>query len=150
MFEWVGREALLLSPSINVTGLSDRCLQLSLGHATTLTLHLSPTAGDSEVPVKEGWQLPQPTLPDGSKSRSPPNESSLGICLQQAYQQFISGRLDSVSSKETAKTKDGHSEAAEVVKHLSAIMRHRVACQKVVSVLEKLVGTCTLLIQPDL
>lgn len=137
MFEWVGRQALSLSPHINVTGLSDTCLQLSLGNATTLNVHLTPVtslAGESRGSDNELTVL-APRTPDNQHMRLLPSEGSLGICLQQAFHHFLNGRQDQASAKETGKVKE--SEAAGLVKHVSAIMRHRVACARIISVLEK-------------
>jgi hypothetical protein len=150
VFEWVGRQALSLSPHINVTGLSDTCLQLSLGNATTLNVHLTPMASlaeESQGSEKEATVL-APRTPDHQHMRLLPNEGSLGICLQQAFHYFLNGRQDHASVKETGKTKDAQSEAAGLVKHVSAIMRHRVACDRITSVLEKQVSTSRCLATP--
>lgn len=143
MFEWVGRQALSLSPHINVTGLSDTCLQLSLGTGTTLNVHLIPMASlaeESEGADTESTVL-APRTPDHQHMRILPNEGSLSVCLQQAYQHFLNGRQDQASAKETGKVKDVQSEAAGLVKHVSAVMQHRVACDRIISVLEKQVST---------
>lgn len=139
VFEWVGRQALSLSPHINVTGLSDTCLQLSLGTGTTLNVHLIPMASlaeESEGADTESTVL-APRTPDHQHMRILPNEGSLSVCLQQAYQHFLNGRQDQASAKETGKVKDVQSEAAGLVKHVSAVMQHRVACDRIISVLEK-------------
>ncbi|KAG0592314.1 hypothetical protein KC19_1G241700 [Ceratodon purpureus] len=139
VFEWVGRQALSLSPHINVTGLSDTCLQLSLGNGTTLNVYLTPMASlaeESQGSDKESAVL-APRTPDHQRMSLLPNEESLGICLQQAFHHFLNGRQDHASAKETGKAKEAQSEAAGLVKHVSAIMRHRVACDRIISVLEK-------------
>lgn len=140
MFEWVGRQALSLSPHINVTGLSDTCLQLSLGTGTTLNVHLIPMATLAEGSDTELTGL-APGTPDHQHMRILPNEGSLGVCLQQAYHHFLHGRQDQASAKETGKGKDVQSEAAGLVKHVSGVMRHRVACDRIISILEKQVST---------
>lgn len=138
VFEWVGREALLLSSTLSVSGLSDSCLQLSLGYATTVTLNLIPISspvGESQGPVQEEIDARK-----YSQNRLPANEASLGICFQQAYQQYMNDRHDQVHPKEAGKSKESQSEAAVLIKHLSATMRHRVACEKLLAVLERQVN----------
>lgn len=138
MFEWVGQEALLLSSTLSVSGLSDSCLKLSLGYATTVTLNLIPISspgGESQGPVQE-----EKDARKYSQNILPANEASLGICFQQAYQQYMSGRLDQVHPKEAGKSKEPQSEGAVLIKHLSATMQHRVACEKLLAVLERQVN----------
>lgn len=142
VFEWVGQQALSLSPDLNVTGLSDTCLQLSLGDGTSLNVHLIPMkeslAEESEGLDKDLTGL-APRTPDHQHVRMLPNEGSLGVCLQQAYQHFLNGRQD---QKETGKGgKDAQSESAGLVKRVAAVMRHRVLCDRIISVLEKQVST---------
>ncbi|XP_024372278.1 mediator of RNA polymerase II transcription subunit 17 [Physcomitrium patens] len=136
VFEWVGRQALSLSPYINVTGLSDTCLQLSLGNAASLNVHLTPMAPIADESQGSDKVL-APRTPDHQNPRLLPNEGSLSVCLQQAYQRHLHGRDDNALSKETGKHKDGYAESAGLVKHVSAIMKHRVASDKIISVLEK-------------
>jgi hypothetical protein len=138
VFEWVSQEALLLTPSINVTGLSDTSLQLSLGHATTLNLHLSSQSTDELHTQVADPQNSGPTImPQFDHFQSPQTEASLGICLQQAFHQFTFGRFDGASSKAPGNPKEGPSEAAGMLKHLSAMMRHKMSCAKIFAELEK-------------
>ncbi|KAH9554981.1 hypothetical protein CY35_08G090600 [Sphagnum magellanicum] len=146
VFEWVSREALLLTPSINVTGLSDTSLQLSLGHATTLNLHLSSQSPDELHTQVADPQNSGPTImPQFDHFQSPQTEASLGICLQQAFHQFTFGRFDGASSKAPGNPKEGPSEAAGMLKHLSAMMRHKMSCAKICAELEKQVHGVPLL-----
>lgn len=102
---------------------------------------MASLAGDSDT---ESTVL-APRTPDHQHMRILPNEGSLGVCLQQAYQHFLHARQDQSSAKETGKVKDVQNEAAGLVKHVSAVMRHRVACHKIISVLEKQVSTSEIL-----
>lgn len=146
VFEWVGRQALSLSPHINVTGLSDSCLQLSLGAGTTLNVHLLPLASLADGSNTDSTGL-APRTPDHQHMRILPNEGSLGVLLQQAYQHFLHGRQDQAAApKEAGKPKDVQSEAAALVKHVSAVMRHRVACDRIISILEKQVSSPSLIV----
>ncbi|CAM6088532.1 unnamed protein product [Calypogeia fissa] len=194
VFEWVGREAVLPNSGMIVIGIGDMCLQVSLGHAASLTLELSEIEKDSsgtdaghhesEFDKGEGepssvWsnaqddgikasfglnkQLSIPRL-DGRITVS--NDSSLVVCLHQAFHQGIFGfpveldpglvtfkmgvgkSVDGAGSKPkeapvaagTGGKEAVSSDGSNAVRHFASIMRHRVLSSRVLAELEKQVS----------
>lgn len=177
---------------MNVIGIGDMCLQFSLGHAGSLTLELSEIEKDanrtengyheSEFDKGEGeprrlWSsargLAGSKAQVGFNEQSPSprhegrsmlsNDSSLVVCLHQAFHQGIFGfpveldpglvtfkmgvgkSVDGAGSKprEAALAagmggREGASaDGSSAVRHFSSIMRHRVLANRVLAELEK-------------
>ncbi|PON87645.1 Mediator complex, subunit Med [Trema orientale] len=157
VFDLVNREAFNQSFGVNVTGIRENYLQLSIGQGNSVFISLVPSSqGDQAVDsagnqdlenailpldTLDGVKLPEENSDSSTKELGIPDRTSCEIYLQQIFHENIFSRAKDKPvltvariSSQTAK------EGSSLLGHFCMSLAHRIFSKKVLRVLENLVS----------
>jgi mediator of RNA polymerase II transcription subunit 17 len=156
VFDLVNREAFNPSLGVNVTGIRENYLQLSIGQGTSVFISLTPSSqGDQMVEnlgpqnlenlpldTLDGVKLPEEEHDTPRKKWGFPNRISYEIYLQQVFHEHIFMRAKNrpvytLARVPTQGAKDGSS----LLGHFCMSLDHRIFSNKVLMELENVVWT---------
>ncbi|GER32125.1 mediator of RNA polymerase II transcription subunit [Striga asiatica] len=154
VFDLVNREACNPSLCVNLTGIKENYLRLSIGQGASLSVSLvSPrqeddqTAGISDGNTKDAEYVP-PESPDGAKygpdeakKLGIPNQLGFEIYLRQLFHEyvFVKAKNKSISSSRSQIPGQPLKDSSNILSHFCMSLAHRIFSNKVLSVLENLV-----------
>lgn len=146
VFDLVNREAFSPSIGVNVTGIRENYLQLSIGQEASVFILLMASGKDDENDDKADTQkLETAVLPSDDevklvevKKSAFPNRISFEIYLQQIFHEhaFVRGKDKTIPSGRGQSTKE---EKFGLLGHFCMSLSHRIFSNKVVTELESLV-----------
>ncbi|GMN60890.1 hypothetical protein TIFTF001_029978 [Ficus carica] len=157
VFDLVNREAFNQSLGVNVTGIRENYLQLSIGRGNSVFISLVPSsqgdqtvddAGNQDIenailPLDslDGVKLPEDKQDNFSKESGIPDHISYEIYLQQLFHEHVFSRAkDKPVSTVTRVSGQPAKEGPGLLGHFCLSLAHRIFSKKVLVVLEKLVS----------
>ncbi|CAA0838390.1 Mediator of RNA polymerase II transcription subunit 17 [Striga hermonthica] len=155
VFDLVNREACNPSLCVNLTGIKENYLRLSIGQGASLSVSLvSPsqeddqTVGISDGNTKDSEYVPLES-PDGAKygrldkakKLGFPNQLGFEIYLRQLFHEyvFVKAKNKSISSSRSLIPGQPLKDSSNILSHFCMSLAHRIFSNKVLSVLENLV-----------
>lgn len=156
VFDLVNREAFNQSLGVNVTGIRENYLQLSIGRGNSVFISLVPSsqgdqtvddAGNQDIenailPLDslDGVKLPEDKQDNFSKESGIPDHISCEIYLQQLFHEHVFSRAkDKPVSTVTRVSGQPAKEGPSLLGHFCLSLAHRIFSKKVLVVLEQLV-----------
>ncbi|XAR66918.1 hypothetical protein NMG60_11013297 [Bertholletia excelsa] len=158
VFDLINREACNPSFGVNVTGIQENYLQLSIGQGASMFVSLVPSVQDNQevdsavTPISESAIIPLETY-DGSrlgegKQDTPkkktkfPNQISWEIYLMQIFHEnvLVRAKDTSVSAGRPQLTGQPAKDGVNLLGHFCMSLAHRIFANKVLSELENLVS----------
>ncbi|KAM7509403.1 hypothetical protein LguiA_019856 [Lonicera macranthoides] len=158
VFDLVNREAFNPSLGVNVTGIRENHLELSIGQGASVFISLVPSGHDDDPTVdnagtnnSESALVPMETF-DGSNSAEGknflekksgcPNRISCEIYLQQIFHEhvFVKAKNRSISTGKTPVSGQPTKDGLNLLGHFCMSLSHRIFSNKVLNELENLVS----------
>ncbi|KAI5640856.1 hypothetical protein M9H77_00158 [Catharanthus roseus] len=148
VFDLVNREAFNPSVGVNVTGIQENYLRLSVGQGASVSISLVPSSKDDqtveETATVNGPSSDEPELQGRHELRKLgfPNQTSFEIYLEQVFHEhvFVKAKSRAASSGRSQmpgqQTKDG----LNFLGHFCLSLAHRIFSNKVLAELESLVS----------
>ncbi|KAL3633503.1 hypothetical protein CASFOL_022265 [Castilleja foliolosa] len=154
VFDLVNREACNPSLCVNLTGIKENFLRLSIGQGASISISLASsgqdqTVGGSDTNTKDTDYVHLGSLdgakfgegPDKVNKSGSPNQLGFEIYLQQLFHEyvFVKAKNKSMSSSRSQIPAQALKDSSNILSHFCMSLAHRIFSNKVLSVLENLV-----------
>ena len=156
VFDLVNREAFNQSFGVNVTGIREHYLQLSIGQGNSVFISLASSGQDDQtvdgagnqdlenailpLDTLDGVKLPEENSDSSTKELGIPDCISCEIYLQQIFHENVFSRAkDKPVSTVTRVSSQPAKEGSSLLGHFCMSLAHRIFSKKVLRVLENLV-----------
>ncbi|GFY80918.1 RNA polymerase II transcription mediator [Actinidia rufa] len=150
VFDLVNCEAFNPSLGVNVTGIRENYLQLSIGQGASVSIVLVPSRRDNQTVDGAGTQnletaiVPLETLDGSTPIKNPgfPNRTSCEIYLEQIFHEQVLGKTKdgSTSARRTHLSNQPAKDGLSFLGHFCMSLAHRIFSTKVLTELENLVA----------
>ncbi|XP_057499948.1 mediator of RNA polymerase II transcription subunit 17-like [Actinidia eriantha] len=150
VFDLVNREAFNPSLGVNVTGIRENYLQLSIGQGASMSIVLVPSRQDNRTVDSAGTRnletaiVPLETLDGSTPKKNPgfPNRTSCEIYLEQIFHEQVLGKTKdgSISARRTHLSNQPAKDGLSFLGHFCMSLTHRIFSNKVLTELENLVA----------
>lgn len=149
VFDLVNREACNPSLNVNLTGIKENYLQLSIGQGTTVSLSLASSSQDDQTVDASDMSL---ASLDGTKfgegidkvkKFGAPNQLGFEIFLRQLIHEnvIVKTKSKAMSTSRTQTPGQSFKDNSNILGHFCMSLAHRIFSNKVLSILENLVLT---------
>ncbi|PSS20917.1 Mediator of RNA polymerase II transcription subunit like [Actinidia chinensis var. chinensis] len=150
VFDLVNREAFNPSLGVNVTGIRENYLQLSIGQGASASIVLVPSRQDNRTVDSAGTRNLETaivlleTLDGSTPKKNPgfPNQTSCEIYLEQIFHEQVLGKTKdgSISARRTHLSNQPAKDGLSFLGHFCMSLTHRIFSNKVLTELENLVA----------